>query len=65
MSSQSPASGTPHEYGRNADELAARRARNHRGNYCKTSSDRKDILIKCYEEGKRIATSAEIAGING
>ena len=48
----------------NADELSVRRARNRRGNYCKISLDKKEILIKCYEDGSGTVYSAEIAGIN-
>jgi len=32
--------------------------------YSKTSYDKKEILIKCYEEGKSVVESSEIAGIN-
>ncbi|XP_037808318.1 uncharacterized protein LOC119601452 [Lucilia sericata] len=40
------------------------RHRRSRGKYNNISSDKKDILIKFYEEGKTITESAEIAGIN-
>ncbi|UYV69358.1 hypothetical protein LAZ67_6003312 [Cordylochernes scorpioides] len=48
----------------NEENLPIPRCRNRRGNYVKTSIDKKEILVKCYEEGKAIAESAESAGIN-
>lgn len=35
-----------------------------RPKYNKTSVDKKEILIKCYEDGESIADSAKIAGVN-
>ena len=43
--------------------LVVRRRRSHREVYSNTSEDKKQILIKCYEEGNTIIEASEIAGI--